>query len=491
MKRRAWMAGLGAASAAFTLGDAARAATPGVDAPPEPGPQRALPVPASQTLRLPNGLALLLVQREGVGLVTASLYLRAGREADPAAQSGLASITAGLLSKGAQRNGVARTATQLAREAEALGSGLDVNTSSRVASLSMTITTPKLAAALALMADVVRQPSFDAAELERLRNQSLGGLRVAMANPGDVAAMVARRAHWGASVHGASLTTTSLARIQREAVQRFHRERYQPDQTVLVLAGELGPLEGIRALVQQQLGGWTGQATPLPEPAAARAIEATTVLVEMPGSGQSGVVVTAPFAAIDAPERRIAEVAAALIGGGYSARLNQEIRIQRGLSYGAFGGGESLRGGGMFSAQAQTDHPNAAQVAQIMREQLLLAGRELAAVDELAARQATLIGSFARQLGTTAGVAGQVASQWFQGKKLEALGQYVDDIMAVTPAQVRDYAARTWTANAIRTVAAIDPVAGAAALPAFGDAPRRVRLSELDLDSATLTGTVR
>lgn len=482
MKRRDWLRGgaLGLVAPA-----ALRAATPGVDAPPDPGPPRPLRLPPMHTEALANGVQLLVATRAHLPLVTAALYQHAGREADPARQSGLASLTAALLPKGSLRGNRPHSATQLAQEAEALGGALDVGAGWRVASLTMTVTTPRLEAALALMAEVARAPLLEATELERQRTQMLDALRVTLASPGEVAAAAARRAYWGDSACGASATPASLARITREDVQRFHRERFGPTEAVLVLAGDITP-QAASALATRHFGLWPGTAAPLPPPAPARSLDAATVLIDMPGSGQSSVVVVAPFAAIDASDRVIAEVATAVVGGDYSARLNQEIRIRRGLSYGAFGSGESQRSGGMFSAQAQTDHPNAALVAQLMREQLLALGREAAPLDELRARQATLVGGFARRLGTTAGVAAQLAGIWFLGRPLDALARYVDEVMAVTPEQVRAFAERHWSAASMRTVVCMDASAAAAAAAALGTDARRITLAELDLERATL-----
>ena len=147
----------------------------------------------------------------------------------------------------------------------------------------------------------------------------------------------------------------------------------------------------------------------------------------------------------------------------------------------AFGGGEAQTAGGMFVARTQTQNATAMQVAQLMRDELLRAGREEAPAAELAARQATLVGSFTRQLETTGGLADQVASQWFQGRPLEALGRYVDEVLAVTPAQVREYAERHWRAEALRTVVAGDVP------PTAADAGRRVPIAALDLEQPALT----
>lgn len=457
------------------------AATPGVDVPPEPGTPQPLRLPSVGNEVLPGGLRLLTVPRAGLPLVTATLYVRAGREADPLGQAGLAGLVGSVINKGCLRQGREIAATQIAREAEALGSALDVSTTWRITSLSMTVTTPQLDAALALLTEVARAPLFKADEIERARTQLLDGLRVTLASPGDVASLTARRAFWGDSAFGAAMTPASLQRLTRNDVLAFHGRWYRPDNSVLVLAGDVPADAAVRAAAHA--AEWRAGSEPLAtvKPAAPQSLATQRWIVEMPGSGQSGVTLVAPFAAIDAADRRIGEVAATLLGGGYSARLNQEIRIKRGLSYGAFGGGESQSSGGMFIARTQTKHESGPQVAQLMIDELLRVAREDAPVAELDARKATMVGSFTRQLDTTAALADQVASQWFQGRPLDALGRYVDDVMAVTPAQVREFAAKYWTAERVRVV-----IAGVVPASSSGDS-RRIPMADLDLDQATLT----
>lgn len=457
---------------------ALRGATPGVDAPPEPGTPRPLRIPTVGNQLLPGDLRLLSVPRGGLPLVTATLYVRAGREADPPGQAGLATLLGNVINKGCQRQGREVGATQIAREAEALGSTLDVSTTWRITSLSMTVTTPQLDAALALLIDVARAPLLASDEIERARTQLLDGLRVTLASPGDVASLAARRAFWGDGAFGAAMTPASLQRLSRADVQGFHARWFRPDNSLLVLAGDLPA--GVAARVAAMVAEWR-VATEAPaalKAAPPQSIADPRLVVEMPGSGQSGVTLAAPFAAIGAADRRIGEVAAALLGGGYSARLNQEIRIKRGLSYGAFGSGEPQSSGGMFVARTQTKHESGPLVAQLMVDELLRVGREEAAVAELDARKATLVGSFTRQLDTTAALADQVASQWFQGQPLDELGRYVAEVLAVSPAQVREFAARHWTEERLRIViAGVVPPAAAA---------RRIPLAELDLERADL-----
>lgn len=486
--RLRWLArvrGVATLALAAGLAAAAGAATPGVDAPPEPGPPRAVQVPALSESRLPNRLRVVVAPRRDVPLVTATLIVRAGPEADPAGRAGLASMVATLLTKGATRRGKAVEATALVREAEALGGSLDGHSSWRASTLGMTVATPKVDAALGLLADVLRRPTLAATELERARAQALDGLRYALSNPDQVAAFAARKAWWGDSAFGSVATPASLARLTRADVQAFHRTWYRPDLTVLVLAGDITPEAGT-ALARRHLGDWRASAgaPPAPKRMPASPIDAPVVFIDMPGAGQSGVRVAAPYVPLGAPDRRVAQVASAVLAGGYSARLNQEVRIKRGLSYGAAGDAESHETGGSFAAAASTDNPNAAAVLDLLRGEIARVASEPPSAPELAARQATLVGAFGRRLETTGGLAAQVAALVVQERPLDELARYVDEVLAVTPEQVRDFAQRTWVDRPMRGVVAGD---WKSAGPGFKDAKvLRVPLDQLDLSEPGL-----
>ncbi len=469
-------------AAAFTV----QAAT-GLDAAPAPGPALPIAVPAFESFTLPNGLRVVLAPRRGVPLVTGQLLVLAGREAEPADRAGLAGMVVALLSKGARRGGTDVDAATLARQAEALGGTLDGAAGWRSSSIGMTVTTPRLGAMLALLADVNRAPLLAADELDRARAQSLDGLRVAMDAPGSVADLVARRAWWGDSAYGRSATPASLQRLAIADVKAFHATHWRPDRAVLVLAGDVDTASA-RPLAEAAFGGWArpGMDVPAGGAAAAAPTLPPVVWLDMPGSGQSAVIVSAPALPQGDPQARVAEVAHTLLGGGYSARLNQAIRIERGLSYGAFGGAEVHPVGGVWSGQAQTKHPSAAEVASLMREAALRIAREPAPAAELAARQAALIGGFAGRLQTTGGLASLVASQIAQGRDPAELAQRVDQIRAVTPEQVRDYAARWWKPENLRVTVAGDWAAAGDSVKALGDAVRRLPKAQLDLEQPGL-----
>ncbi len=458
------------------------------DAPP-PGPARAIQVPAITTQMLDSGLRVVVAPRPGLPLVTAQVLLLAGREADPADKTGLAALTTSMLARGARREGQPVDAATLARQAEALGSTLDTATGWRSSLLSMTVTTPKLPAALALMADVVRQPLLTADELDRERARAIDALRVALDNPGSVAGLAAARAWWGDSVYGRTATPASLGRISAEDLRAFHAAHWRPDRVVLVLAGDLDPAQA-RALAHQAFGTWARPATPAPVAQVSPAAPTLppVLWVDLPGSGQSAVAVSVPVPPQGHADEAVGDVAQTLLGGGYSARLNQAIRIERGLSYGAFGTSEAHPTGGRWTGQAQTKHASAAEVAQLMRDAVARLTREAAPESELAARKASRLGHVARQLETTAGLAGLVAGEVAAGRDPAALSQRVDALRAVTPEQVRAYAARWWDPATLRVVIAGDWQAAGTTLQTLGPPTevRRLPKAELDLDRADL-----
>lgn len=479
MKRRLLLAAPAAlAVPAWAQGDA-------LDRPPEPGPPPALAWPAIDEFTLANGLRVVVAARHKVPLVSVSLLLQAGRETDPAGQAGAAALLATLLTKGARRQGRAEGALRIARAAEALGGTLDAAAAWRHASLSMTVTAPRCAAALALLADCARAPLLQAAEFERARSQALDALRVAFANPGEVAQMAARRAFWGDVPPGWSPTPATLARVTPDTVRRLHARFVRPDRAILVLAGAVDAAEA-RTLAERHFAAWARPAAPPPALPRARPqpIDAAGVLVDLPGSGQSSVVIAAPFVAGASSERARADVANVVLGGGYSSRLNQEVRIQRGLSYGVAAFGEPQAEAGAWFASAQTQHASAAAVLQLMQAEVQRLARAAPGAAELDARRATLIGNLVRRLQGTGGLAQFVGAQLVQGRAPAALAQQVDELLAVTPEQVRDFAERHWAAGALRFAVAGDLAAAGAALADAAPGALRRRADALDFGAA-------
>ena len=475
----------------MATGSALAAATSANDfpaTPPAPGPAPKLSVPTPSAQTLTNGLQVISVRRAGLPLVTAQLVLRRGGEMDPPLLAGLADLTANLLSKGA----AGKTAPQIAAAVEALGGSLSAAAGWDQSAVGVTVTTPKLPQALSLLADVVRRPDFSAAELKRAQAQAIDELRLSLSRPTALASLAVSRGVFGDGAYGHSRggTPASIARISRNDVQHLHDALYRPDNAILILTGDITPAQA-QQLAQGSFGDWRKPATPLPpRPAGMAASHVPAILlIDQHGAGQAGVVVAHAAPPRNAADYYVGTVANAVLGGSYSARLNEEIRIKRGLSYGASSRLQSLGDAGMWLAAAQTKNPSAPQVVELVLGEFKRLGSTRISADELAARKATLIGSYGDRLETTAGLAEQVGELAIYGVKLAQIGKYIEQVQAVTPKQIETYAAKHLDANGSRVVVVGDAAQFGAAIRQAHPQAVLLESSALDLDSPSLQPT--
>src|SRR3954447_1385995 len=230
----------------------------------------------------------------------------------------------------------------------------------------------KLPTALGIMADVVKNPALAADELERQRSQALDGLRVAYQEPGQVSAFAAAPVVFAGTPFGhvPNGTPRSLARLKPADLSALHRAWYRPDNAILVLTGDITAEQGF-ALAEKAFGPWAKPAAPLPPtPAITPAGKPRAVAIDIPGTGQASVNVVKPAIARNDPAYYPGVVAATVLGGGYSARLNAEIRIKRGLSYGASARLSPARTTGSFRASAQTKNESAPEVLGLIDDEM-------------------------------------------------------------------------------------------------------------------------
>ncbi len=175
-----------------------------------------------------------------------------------------------------------------------------------------------------------------------------------------------------------------------------------------------------------------------------------------------------------------------MLGGGYSARLNDEIRIKRGLSYGAGSSLPARMAPAPIIASAQTRNDAAVQVVQLIETEISRIGDELVPESELTARKAVLIGSFGRSVETNAGLAGQISTLALFGLPLERLGAYVSDVTAVTPEQARAAADRYFDPARADLVVVGDADTFYADLRRLKPNAERINIDDLNLDTEAL-----
>ena len=406
-------------------------------APPPPGPEIVPPVPVPNVQRLANGLTVITLRNRRLPLVTVSLVSSGGSVADPRGKAGTAVLASAVMTEGTRT----RSAEQIDRAVEALGSSLSSSAGWDGSQVGITVRTGQLDPALGIIADVTRNATLPDEEIDRQRTTTIDAVTVAMRDPGDVAGRTAMLALYGATPYGMNATAASLRAITRQDIQQAYRNTWQPGHATLILSGDITPAEA-RRLAQRHFGTWRGSPVPGSRAdAAAPASPGRVVVIDMPGAGQAAVAVVRNALRRSDPRYYRALVANAVLGGGYSARLNQEIRIRRGLSYGAGSGIEARRAPGPFTASVQTRNDAAAEVLGLVLAEMRRLGAEPIPAAELAARRASLIGDFGRDMETTSGTAGVIASYVTRGISPDEIGRYLPGVLGVTPAAAQGAAA--------------------------------------------------
>ena len=451
---------------------------------PAAGPAVDLTTPAVETFTLPNGLEVYVARKPGLPLVSARLGLAVG-SADDGAKAGLSVLTAGLLTQGSS----GRAAPEIAAEIEQLGADLGASSGADFSNVSVNAPSDVFPQALTLMADMVRHPDFAADEVERQRDQSLDGLRVSLSSPGPVAALAAGRLVYGDAPYGAPSggTPNSLPGLTRDDVVAFHAARYRPETARLVISGDI-TVEQARALAQQAFGDWRASG-PAPAPRANPAgapVTPRVVVIDQPGAGQAAV-----YVAMRSIERTDGDyfpltLGNTLLGGSFTSRLNQEIRIKRGLSYGTRSNMGVRQDVGAFVASAQTRNDAAPEVAELILAEIARLSSSQPTASEMTTRQAILTGAFGGSLETVDGLGGQVASLALYGLPMSDLAAYAGQVEAITPEQVQAAFAEHLPASSASLVIVGDASKFIDVLRAKYPNVEVLPLTDLNLDTAAL-----
>jgi zinc protease len=354
---------------------------------PTPGKPRTVSVPAVKEIKLKNGLTVAVVERTAMPLVTVQLLVKNGSGAEPREKAGLANLTASMLTKGTKT----RSATQIAEEMEFLGGSIFSFAGWQNSAAGMSITSDKFDAAMAIFADVARNPVFAQEELDLEKSQAIDGLTANLSQPGFLANYVASTYSYGEHPTGGTLA--SISSVSKADVAEFYSKNFRPEDSVLIFVGDISPDKAAMA-AEKLFGNWQGIGVRPGDPsvptvgsstAAGKSLIKRLLVVDMPNSGQASVNFVKPIGGTGRRDKHYyaASLLNSLLGGGYSSRLNQEIRIKRGLSYGAGSSFAWRPNRTNFGARAQTKDESAAEVAELILAEIKRLGESVASDSEI------------------------------------------------------------------------------------------------------------
>jgi zinc protease len=290
--------------------------------------------PTAATKTLPNGLKVFVVTNHSEPAVAVRLViLSAGTIKDPAGMPGVAQMTASLLTQGTEK----RSAQQIAEEIDFVGGSLNASATKDVTALTLDIVKKDLNTGLDLMSDVLLHPVFKADEIDRQRQQLLSNLQVQYSDPDYLASLVLARVVYSGSPYGfpSEGTPATVEKFQRDLFVKFRDENYAPNQSLLAFAGDVTPEQAF-AVAEKYFGDWKQldvAANPPPSPVALSGQHIW--LIDKPDAVQTQIRVGKLSINRADPDYLPLSVTNHIFGGSYNSRLNTEVRIKSGLTYGA------------------------------------------------------------------------------------------------------------------------------------------------------------
>lgn len=414
-------------------------------APPQP-----YPFPKAATRTLANGLRVFVVPDREQPAVTVQLVLDAGAVRDPAGRPGVAEMTASLITQGTQR----RTAQQIAEAIDFVGGSLSATADKDGTSVSVTVVKKDLDLALDLLADVVRNAAFQPEELERYRERLLSGLRVQYADPAYLATTLCQRRVYGQHPYGLpdEGTPDSARALKRDDVVAFRDAYYVPNRALMAFAGDITPARALAA-AERHFGDWARKevaaASPsLPVTRRGRRI----LLVDKPDAVQTQIRAGRLGIRRNSPDYIPLYVTNRIFGGGFNSRLSTEVRIRKGLTYGAYSSFDSRRQTGSFVASTFTRTEATVEATRLILDLIERMATGEVTPDELNFARDYLAGAFPMQTETAEQVAGRILTVEQYDLPADYNSTYRERILAVGAAEVKAMAAAYFDARNLELV---------------------------------------
>lgn len=419
---------------------------------PKPQPDPKFTLPSIEKTKLSNGLNVWFVKQNELPIVSMNMVLNSGGVADPADRAGLASFTASLLNDGTKT----RSAVEIANQLQAIGANLNTGSGWDSANVTLQTLTKNIDPALELYADIIVNPVFPEDELETLRKRTLVSLIQRKDNPNAIANVVYNALLYGTDhPYGKSLggDEASVSALKRSELQAFYEKFYRPNNATLIVVGDTTPKEMMpkleKAFAKWEAGDDAKKLTP--EPAA---FDAPGIyIVDKPGAAQSVLTIGQVGVARSNPDFFPLSVMNSILGGQFSARVNMNLREDKGYTYGARTGWAFRQGAGPFSASADVQTAVTKEsVEEFMKELNGIRGAIPVTPAELDYSKQSLIRRFPAGFETVGQISGQLSNLIVYDLSDSYFNDYIRNIQAVTTQDINRVANKYLTPDKMAIV---------------------------------------
>lgn len=399
-------------------------------APPKPGPAPVIKIGDPEAFTLPNGLKVYVVTNRKLPQVSATLTI----DRDPileGSKAGVVNLAGQLMRSGTTK----MNKVQLDEAIDFLGGSISSG-STFVAGNSLT---PNFTKLFALMADVALRPAMNATELEKIRVQTLSGLKQQLENPDAISANVSSMLLYGKNhPYGEIETEASVKSIGVADVKKYYATYWKPNIAYLVFVGDI-TLAQAKTLATQYFGAWAKGNVPASQhPVVLPPAKTYIAIVDRPSSVQSVINISTPVNLKPGAEDAIAaSLTNTILGGGFSSRLNQNLREKNAFTYGANSSLQNDKLIGKFEAGAsvRTEKTDSA-VGQFMYE-LNRIGNSAPADSEVTSLKNYMSGGFARRLENPATIANYALNVARFNLPKDYYRNYLTTLYGTSPQQVQ------------------------------------------------------
>ncbi len=401
---------------------------------PAAGPPSAIHLPVPTQFSLENGLKVLLIEQHSLPIVNAEIVSRAGSENSQLGKSGIATLTSEIMSDGTQ----SRSLEKLAHDQERIGTRLNSGATMDYGSVSLGVLTEHLSDGLEILADVVQHPAFRPEDLERRRKQRLVRLAQETDSVQSMALRVGPSLLFGDQPYGLSSngTSQSIKALTASDVSSFYADHYGPNDSVLVMAGDLTHADAEK-LAKQYFGSWSSHTASAPSIPAAPAPPTThVVIVDKPGAPQTALIAFGLGVPENSPDADTLKVMNYTLGASFASRINMNLREEHGYTYGAFSAFQEYREGGGFYAGALVRTDVTAPAAKELMSEIRQFPDKPSTSEELAAAKEASIRSLPGRFETNMAIADAMAGLFVYNRPLDYFAKLPARYQAITEAEV-------------------------------------------------------
>ncbi len=400
-------------------------------------------LPSPEKIVLKNGLTVYYLKNADLPVVSFRMFIvGAGSAYEPAALEGGAGLTAAMMMKGAAD----MDADAVAEAVEFMGASLDISAAEEYAQVSGDSLAEHFPRLIGIAADCLTRPAFKEGEFAKERSNRIDRLKAAKDNPGQAVRLYFQKAYFGSHPMGrlALGTETSLKAMSVQAVKDFYAAHIRPDRAVAAVVGDIEKAK-LAELLESTLGRWTnpaGAASSLAVPALPKPKGVKLLLVDKPDATQAYFALGAPgYPMGDAITPRAA-VMNTLWGGRFTSWLNTELRIKRGLTYGASSSFRTWRAGGLFTATSYTKNDKIGEMLDITFDLLKKGAAQGFGPEEIESSRNYIQGQFPPTLETNASKATAYVRLAFYGLGFDYYDKYIEEIGKVSADGAKAAAAR-------------------------------------------------